>query len=104
MHIGRKGATRLFAGVASALFVACSGVETGSSEKLPDTTIFYVDANNGADTNHGRTERAAFKTLNRAAGSVKPGWTVQVKNGTYTSDGTDNPLTISISGTPDAWI
>src|SRR2546426_5389092 len=106
MHIGRKGATRLFAAAASALLAACSGVETGTgpSEKLPDTPIFYVDANNGADTNHGRTQAAAFKTLNRAAGAVKPGWTVQVMNGTYTSDGTDNPLTISISGTPDAWI
>ena len=106
MHIGRKGATRLFAVTASALLAACGGVETGTgpSEKLPDTPIFYVDANNGADTNHGRTQAAAFKTLNRAAGAVQPGWTVQVMNGTYTSNGTDNPLTISISGTPDAWI
>src|SRR5438067_12951456 len=104
MHIGRKGATRLFAFVASALLAACGGVETGTTEKLPDTPICYVDANHGADTNHGRTPAAAFKTLNRAASAVKPGWTVQVMSGTYTSDGTDNPLTISISGTPDAWI
>src|SRR5918911_7871 len=105
MHIGRKGATRLSGALASALLSACSvPAETASTDKLPDTPIFYVDANAGSDLNHGRTPQAAFKTLNRAAASVKPGWTVQVMNGTYTSDGTENPLTISVSGTPDAWI
>src|SRR5919199_1457562 len=105
MHIGRKGATRLCAALASALLAACAAPgETGTTEKLPDTPIFYVDANAGSDTNHGRTPQAAFRTLNRAAASVKPGWTVQVMSGTYTSDGTENPLIISVSGTPDAWI
>src|SRR3989442_2761027 len=105
MHIGPQGATRLLAVVASALLSACGQpVETSVAEKLPDTPIFYVDAAAGSDTNHGRTAKAPFKTLNRAAGAVKPGWTVQVMSGTYTSDGTENPLTVSVSGTPGAWI
>src|SRR5437868_15431845 len=91
MHIGRNGATRLVAVVASALLAACGNpVETSTPEKLPDTPIFYVDAAAGSDTNHGRTAKAPFRTLNRAAGAVKPGWTVQVMSGTYTSDGTEN--------------
>ena len=105
MHIGPEGATRLLAVAASALLSACGQpVETSVAEKLPDTPIFYVDGAAGSDTNHGRTSKAPFKTLNRAAGAVKPGWTVQVMSGTYTSDGTENPLTVSVSGTPDAWI
>ena len=72
--------------------------ETGSAEKLPDTTIFYVDARNGSDTNHGRTASAPFKTLNRAATSVKPGWTVQVMSGTYTPEGSANPLELTACG------
>src|SRR3989442_15000946 len=105
MHIGPEGATRLLAVAASVLLSACgTPVETSVAEKLPDTPIFYVDAAAGSDTNHGRTSKAPFKTLNRAAGAVKPGWTVQVMSGTYTSDGTENPLTVSVSGTPDAWI
>src|SRR3982751_4786171 len=110
MRIGRKGATRLFDVLASILLFGCAGssepapAETVPDAPLPDTPIFYVDANAGSDTNHGRTPPAAFKTLKRAASSVKPGWTVQVMSGTYTSDGSENPLTISTSGTPDAWI
>src|SRR2546430_7843349 len=105
MHIGPEGAPRLLAVAASVLLSACgTPVETSAAEKLPDTPIFYVDAAAGSDTNHGRTAKAPFKTLNRAAGTVKPGWTVQVMSGTYTSDGTENPLTVSVSGTPDAWI
>ena len=105
MHIGRNGATRSLTVVASALLSACGKpVETSTPEKLPDTPIFYVDAAAGSDTNHGRTAKAPFRTLNRAAGAVKPGWTVQVMSGTYTSDGTENPLTVSVSGTPGAWI
>jgi parallel beta-helix repeat protein len=63
-----------------------------------------VDANSGRDGNDGLSPSTAFATLNRAAAAVKPGWTVQVMNGTYTSDGTVNPLTITTSGRADAWI
>jgi parallel beta-helix repeat protein len=74
------------------------------TDPLPTEPIFYVDASSGSDTNDGRRPTTAFKTLNRAAGAVKPGWTVRVMDGTYTSDGTVNPLTVSVSGTADAWI
>src|SRR2546426_7908996 len=41
MHIGRNGATRFLAVVASALLSACGKpVETSTPEKLPDTPIF----------------------------------------------------------------
>src|SRR5213082_498933 len=99
MHIGPDGAIRLLVVAASALLSACGKpVETSAAENLPDTPIFYVEAAAGSDTNHGRTLKAPFKTLNRAAGAVKPGWTVQVMSGTYTSDGTENPLTDTVRG------
>jgi parallel beta-helix repeat protein len=105
MPTKRRAAAWLLYLAATVLAVACAApVETGSTEKLPDTPIFYVDARNGADANHGRTAKAPFKTLNRASSSVKPGWTVQVMSGTYTPEGSANPLTVTTSGTPDAWI
>ena len=74
----------------AAIALACTPSEKGApppSEQLPTEPVFYVDARTGADTNDGRTAKTAFKTLNRAAASVKPGWTVRVMSGTYTSDG-----------------
>jgi parallel beta-helix repeat protein len=66
--------------------------------------VFYVDARAGLDTNDGLSPASAFATLGRAAGAVRPGATVLVMSGTYTSDGSVNPLTISTSGTAEAWI
>jgi parallel beta-helix repeat protein len=64
----------------------------------------YVDGRSGSDARDGRTPATAFATLQRAADAVRPGTTVLVMDGVYTSDGTRPPLTISASGTPDAWI
>jgi len=68
----------------------------------PGTPISYVDAVNGRDSNDGRTAKTAFQTLQRATRVLKPGWTVKVMNGTYTSDGTREPLLIDVSGAADA--
>jgi len=96
MPTARFVGVRLLFFAAAALAAACAApLETGSSEKLPDTPIFYVDARNGSDTNHGRTDKAPFKTLNRAASAVKPGWIVQVMSGTYLPEGAANPLTVT---------
>lgn len=76
----------------------------GGGPPPPTEPIFYVDAHTGRDTNDGRTAASAFKTLDRAAAAVKPGWTVRVMSGTYTGEGAANPMTLTISGTPDAWI
>ena len=109
LAVHRKRAPAEFLLALAAVALACAPAEKGGAapppaEQLPTEPIFYVDASSGADTNDGRTAATAFKTLNRAASSVKPGWTVRVMTGTYTSDGTTNPLTVSVSGTPDAWI
>lgn len=68
------------------------------------TGCLYVDARAGSDGNDGRSPATAFATLQRAADAVVPGSTVLVLDGVYTSDGTVNPLTITTSGRPDAWI
>ena len=87
--------------------VACGG---GSSPSAPDggpppaQNTLYVDAKSGRDGNDGLTSATAFATLNRAAAAVKPGWTVLVMDGVYTSDGSTNPLTITATGRSDAWI
>jgi parallel beta-helix repeat protein len=64
----------------------------------------YVDAGAGSDANDGRSPGTAFATLARAAAAVRPGTTVLVSSGTYTTDGASNPLEITASGTADAWI
>jgi hypothetical protein len=64
----------------------------------------YVDARTGSDQRDGRSPATAFATLERAAAAVRPGTTVLVMSGTYTSDGTKNPLTVTTSGNPGAWI
>ena len=76
----------------------------GSPPPLPTEPIFYVDASTGRDSNDGRFPATAFKTLNRAATAVKPGWTVRVMTGTYSAEDGSDPLTVTTSGTPDAWI
>jgi hypothetical protein len=100
---------RLSALAAAVATFACGG-GGGSSPPPPADggggapNTLYVDAAAGRDSNDGLSPGKAFATLNRAAAAVKPGWTVLVMNGTYTSDGTVNPLEISAQGRADAWI
>jgi parallel beta-helix repeat protein len=90
--------------------VACGGGSAETPPPSPDAgpppaqNVFYVDARSGRDSNDGLTAATAFATLNKAAAAVKPGWTVLVNDGVYTSDGSVNPLTISATGRADAWI
>ncbi len=65
---------------------------------------YFVDARSGSDGKDGRSAATAFATLGRAAQAVRPGSTVLVMSGTYTSDGSSPPLTISTSGEAGAWI
>jgi parallel beta-helix repeat protein len=94
---------------AIAAATACGG-SSSSSPPNPDggpppaQNVLYVDAKAGRDGNDGLTAATAFATLNRAAAAVKPGWTVLVMDGVYTSDGSVNPLTINATGRSDAWI
>ena len=88
---------------------ACGSVPTGTPEgsgatQDPSLPISYVDAANGRDTNDGRTPASAYRTLQRAARELRPGWTLKVMNGTYTTDGSSEPLLVDVSGTADAWI
>jgi len=76
----------------------------GPPASTPAEHVFYVDANNGRDSNDGRSAATAFKTLNHAAAAVTPGWTVRVMSGTYSADDGSDPLAVTTSGTPDAWI
>jgi parallel beta-helix repeat protein len=91
------------------LAAACGSAATGGPEgsggsSTPPAPISFVDAVNGRDTNDGRSARSAFRTLQRAAQELRPGWTIEVMNGTYTTDGATEPLLIEVSGTPDAWV
>jgi parallel beta-helix repeat protein len=90
---------------------ACGGASqsqpspSGGGDSQPgQPNSLYVDVRSGRDTNNGRSPGSPFRTLNKAASVVQPGWTVFAMDGTYTSDGTIEPLTISRSGTKDAWI
>src|SRR3954470_8134574 len=87
-----------------AILAACAApeAEPPPASADPGAPVSYVDAVNGRDTNDGRSARTAFQTLERATRVLKPGWTVKVMNGTYTSDGTGEPLVISVSGSAGA--
>ena len=61
----------------------------------------------GNDSNTGKSEKTAFRTLQKAAELVEPGDVVYVGDGVYTSsDTSDNSAVLHIkrSGTADAWI
>jgi parallel beta-helix repeat protein len=61
--------------------------------------IYYVDVNQGSDTNSGHTEKLAFKTINKANEIVNFGDTVYVKNGIYNEN-----ITLKKSGDSNNWI
>src|SRR2546430_61110 len=103
----RKASAFLFLGLlASACGFGGTGgsPEGGGGDPGPPAPISYVDAVNGRDTNDGRSARSAFRTLQRAARELRPGWTLEVMTGTYTTDGSTEPLLIDVSGTPEAFI
>ena len=62
--------------------------------------VYYVDPR-GSDADPG-TSAAPFRTLQRAADAVKAGDTVVARPGIYTGPG--RIVSLSRSGTPDAWI
>jgi len=66
---------------------------------------YFVSDISGNDNNNGLSIGTAFKTIQRAADLTLPGDTVFVLNGTYTNPCPDcNVVTISRSGTQNAWI
>jgi parallel beta-helix repeat protein len=67
--------------------------------------VTYYVAGSGSDQNSGLTPQSAFRNLQTAAARTQPGDTVYVMDGTYTHPNAfDNILTVTRSGTPDAWI
>src|ERR1700690_2456318 len=66
-------------------------------------TTYYVSSITGSDNNAGTSSTAPLATLQDAANLVKPGDTVLVMNGTYTSPGSGGDvLDITTSGTASA--
>src|SRR4051812_13782043 len=91
------------------LVSACGSAVTGGAggtgeSSGPPPPVSFVDAGNGSGANDGHSVKSAFRTLQRAAKELRPGWTIQILNGTYTTDGSTEPLLIDVSGTPDAWL
>ncbi|WP_210515986.1 right-handed parallel beta-helix repeat-containing protein [Hymenobacter terricola] len=67
---------------------------------------WYV-AGTGNDANSGKTQKTAFRSLQKAADVVDPGDVVLISNGTYTNANTgDGGAVVSVerSGRPGAWI
>src|SRR5712671_2486422 len=91
--------------LASACGSGTTGGPGGSGEpSAPPAPISFVDPVNGLDSNDGRSAKNAFRTLQRAARELRPGWTIEMMNGTHTTDGSTEPLVIDASGTAEAWI
>ncbi len=58
---------------------------------------YYVDISKGNDVNNGRSEKLAFKTINKANEQISAGDTIYVKNGVYPEN-----ITIKQSGTANS--
>jgi len=103
--VARSAAVALIASLSA---VACGGSVTGGGggggggSSGPGVPISFVDPVNGSDANDGQSAKTAFRTLQRAAKELRPGWTLELLNGTYTTDGKTEPLVIDVSGTADA--
>jgi Right handed beta helix region len=66
--------------------------------------VLYVSGT-GSDLNHGRTTLRPFRTLQKAADNVRPGDTVWVMDGIYTTPGpASTVLYVTRSGTSNLWI
>lgn len=59
--------------------------------------MYYVDSN-GNDANDGRSLKTPFQTIQKAASTVKPGDTIEIRGGTYQGSLISNP------GAENAWI
>jgi hypothetical protein len=65
-------------------------------------TTYYVSTNTGSNSNNGTSVTSALQTMQAAANLTKPGDTVIVESGTYTSASGGAVLSINISGTAAA--
>ncbi len=65
---------------------------------------FYVRASGGNDGNSGRSEGAAFATIQEAIDRAQPGHVIMVMDGTYRTSGGNVVYINGKSGAPDAWI
>ncbi|MEH0935788.1 right-handed parallel beta-helix repeat-containing protein [Micromonospora psammae] len=77
-----------------------------SATQLPPTQggrHLYVSGR-GRDSNNGLSRATPVRTLQRAADMTRPGDTVLVGDGEYTSPENWNVLNITRPGTPDRWI
>lgn len=59
----------------------------------PCTTVCYVDAVNGSDSNAGDSIATAFKTIQKAIDTVQPNGTVRVLPGVYSESAPNSTLT-----------
>src|ERR1051325_3563092 len=101
--VARRAAVLLIASLACGGSVtAPGGGSGGSGSGGPPVPISFVDPVKGSDANDGQSAKTAFRTLQRAAKELKPGWTIELLDGTYTTDGKTEPLVIDVSGTADA--
>ncbi|MFD1875609.1 right-handed parallel beta-helix repeat-containing protein [Hymenobacter bucti] len=73
----------------------------------PAAAATWYVAGTGSDNNDGKSQKTAFRSLQKAANVVNPGDVVLIGNGTYTNDNIgDGGAVVSVerSGQPDAWI
>jgi len=104
--VARSAAVSL---IVSLVAAACGGSVTGGGgggggggSSGPPAPISFIDPVNGSDANNGQSAKSAFRTLQRAAKELRPGWTLELLDGTYTTDGKTEPLVVDVSGTADA--
>lgn len=77
------------------------------ASSIASAQVSWYVTGSGSDSNEGKSEKTAFRTLQRAGDVVNPGDVVYVGDGIYTNGDTSSGsavLRIRRSGTADAWI
>ncbi|MDZ8110125.1 MAG: choice-of-anchor Q domain-containing protein [Nostoc sp. DedQUE12a] len=72
--------------------------------QVPGASTTYYVSGSGSDKNSGLSASSPFRTPQRAANLTKPGDTVFLMNGVYKNSSSGAVLTITRSGSSNAWI
>jgi parallel beta-helix repeat protein len=78
-------------------------ISVGGIAVWVEQATYYVSGS-GKDTNNGLSTSSAFRTIQKAANLTKPGDTVLIMNGLYTNSHSGNVVSITRSGSSNAWI
>jgi Protein of unknown function (DUF1565) len=97
MRTDRSSSRRRRAWAVASLLAATTAMLAAAPAGADSARTFFV-ATNGSDANPG-TQARPWRTIQKAANTVPPGSTVEIRGGTY-----HERVVVRVSGAPGAWI